>query len=109
MAKKPSPSCFASGRHRDHGPSNARLNGVELTRRIRQELPRTKIVLISSYPENAYRLIASDSGADAFVNKRVIHGALWPAIHELIRRISAGSGLLPPSDGTSIASAALPK
>ena len=31
-----------------------RLNGVELTRRIRQELPATKIILISSYTEDAY-------------------------------------------------------
>jgi hypothetical protein len=46
---------------------------------------------------------------DAFVNKRVIHDALWPAIRDLIRRISGGSGPLPPSDGTSLASAALPK
>jgi CheY-like chemotaxis protein len=49
-----------------------RLNGVELTRLIRQELPQTMIILMSSYPEDAYRLMASDSGADAFVNKRVI-------------------------------------
>ena len=68
-----------------------RLNGVELTRRIRQELPRTKIILISSYPESAYRLIPSDSGVDAFVNKRVLHDALWPAIRDLIRRFSGGS------------------
>lgn len=86
-----------------------RLNGVELTRRIRQELPLTRIVLISSYPEDAYRLIASDSGADAFVSKRVIHEALLPAIRDLIRRIAGGSGPLPPSAGTAPASAAAPK
>lgn len=63
-----------------------RLDGIELTRRIRQELPHTKICLISSYTEDAYRLRASDSGADAFVNKRVITAALVPAIRDLIRR-----------------------
>lgn len=83
-----------------------RLNGAELTRRIRQELPQTKIVLMSSYTEDAYRLMASDSGADAFVSKRVIHEALLPALRDLIRRISGGSGPLPPSAGTSPASAA---
>ena len=83
-----------------------RLNGAELTRRIRQELPQTKIILMSSYTEDAYRLMASDSGADAFVSKRVIHEALVPALRDLIRRISGGSGPLPPSAGTSPASAA---
>jgi DNA-binding NarL/FixJ family response regulator len=68
-----------------------RLNGVELTRRIRQELPQTKIVLMSSYTEDAYRLMASDSGADAFVSKQVITSSLLPAIHDLIcRRLSGG-------------------
>ena len=83
-----------------------RMNGVELTRRIRQELPQTKIILMSSYNEDAYRLLASDSGADAFVNKRVIYDALLPAIRDLIRRISGGSGPRPPSAGASSASAA---
>ena len=66
-----------------------RLDGIELTRRVRQELPQTKICLISSYTEDAYRLRASDSGADAFVNKRVITAALVPAIRDLIRRNGA--------------------
>ncbi|HTE64640.1 MAG TPA: response regulator transcription factor [Candidatus Binatia bacterium] len=84
-----------------------RLNGVELTRRIRQELPQTKIIIMSSYAEDAYRLMASDSGADAFVSKRVIFEALVPAIRDLIgRRLSGGSGPLPPSAGASSASAA---
>ena len=49
-----------------------RLDGVDLTRRIRQELPETKVILMSSYAEDAYRLMASDSGAGAFVHKGVI-------------------------------------
>jgi DNA-binding NarL/FixJ family response regulator len=85
------------------------LDGIELTRRIRQELPQTKIILMSSFTEDAYRLMASDSGADAFVHKGVIYDALLPAIRDLIgRRLSGGSGPLPPSAGTS-ASAASPK
>jgi len=64
---------------------------------------------MSSHTEDAYRLLASDSGADAFVNKGVIFEALVPAIRDLIgRRLSGGSGPLPPSIGTS-ASAASPK
>ena len=63
-----------------------RLNGIELTRHIRQELPGTMVILMSSHTENAYRLMASDSGADGFVNKRVIHDALLPAIRDLAAR-----------------------
>jgi len=86
-----------------------RLNGIELTRHIRQELPQTRIILMSSYTEDAYRLMASDSGADVFVSKRVIHDALLPAIRDLIRRISGGSGPLPPPiTGGSSASAVFP-
>ena len=74
-----------------------RLDGIELTQRIRQELPPTTIILMSSFTEDAYRLMASDSGADAFVQKGVIYDALLPAIRDLIgRRLSGGSGPLPP-------------
>jgi DNA-binding NarL/FixJ family response regulator len=77
-----------------------RLDGVELTRRIRQELPPPTIILMSSFTEDAYRLMASDSGADAFVQKGVIYDALLPAIRDLIgRRLSGGSGPLPPIIG----------
>ena len=86
------------------------LNGVELTRRIRRELPHTKIILMSSHPEDAYRLMASDSGADVFVNKWVIHDTLVPAIRDLVRRrLSGGSDSLPPSRGTSSSFAAAPE
>jgi len=84
-----------------------RLNGVELTKQIRRELPETRIILISSYTEDAYRLMASDSGADVFVSKWVIHDALLPAIRDLIRRISGESGP-PPITGASSSSSALP-
>ena len=77
-----------------------RLDGIELTRRIRQELPPTTIILMSSFTEDAYRLMASDSGADEFVQKGVIYDALLPAIRDLIgRRLSGGSGPLPPIIG----------
>ena len=83
-----------------------RLNGVELTKRIREELPQTRVILMSSYTEDAYRLMASDSGADVFVSKQLITTTLLPAIRDLIRRrFSGGSGPLPPAIGGSAASA----
>ena len=80
------------------------LNRIELTKRIREELPQTRVVLMNSYTEDAYRLMASDSGADVFVSKQVITSTLVPAIRDLIRRrFSGGSG--PPTIGGSSASA----
>jgi DNA-binding NarL/FixJ family response regulator len=85
------------------------LNGIELTRRIREELPQTRVVLMSSYTEDAYRLMASDSGADVFVSKQVITTSLLPAIRDLVRRwLSGGSGPVPPITGASSSSSSLP-
>jgi DNA-binding NarL/FixJ family response regulator len=79
------------------------LNGIELTKRIRQELPQTKVILMSSYTEDAYRLMASDSGADVFVSKQVITTSLLPAIRDLVRRwLSGGSGPIPPITGAGL-------
>jgi DNA-binding NarL/FixJ family response regulator/quercetin dioxygenase-like cupin family protein len=63
-----------------------RLNGIDLTRYIRHELPQTTVILMSSYTEDAYRLMASDSGADVFVSKGVIYDALLPAIRNHVAR-----------------------
>jgi DNA-binding NarL/FixJ family response regulator len=84
-----------------------RLNGLELTKFIKAERPQTKVILITSYTDDAYQVAAFASGADAFVNKQVITSSQLPAISDLIaRRLSSGSGPLPPSTATSSASAA---
>lgn len=83
-----------------------RLNGVELTRRLREALPETKVILMSSYTEDAYHMMVSDSGADAFINKRVIFTSLVSAIRDVTARgLSGGSDPRPPSIGESSASA----
>jgi DNA-binding NarL/FixJ family response regulator len=67
-------------------------------------------LLIGSPFGCAYRLMASNSGADAFVSKRVVSDNLLPAIRDVIRRrLSGGSGALPPSAGASSSSTAPPK
>lgn len=84
-----------------------RLNGIELTEWVRRELPATRIILMSSFTEDAYQMMASASGADAFVSKRVITTGLLPAIRDVMRRrLSGGGGPLPPDIGGSSASAA---
>lgn len=84
-----------------------RLNGVELTKLIRQELPHPKVILMSSFTEDAYRLVASNGGAGAFGQRRVIYDALVPAIRDL-RRISGGSDPIPPSVGRLRRATAVP-
>ena len=70
-----------------------RLTGIGLTRliRIRQELRRTKIIIFSSHTEDAYRLMASDSGADAFVSKQMLATTLLSVIRDVMRRQVSGS------------------
>jgi DNA-binding NarL/FixJ family response regulator len=76
------------------------LNGLELTKRIKEEWPQTKVILITSYSDEAYQVAAFASGADAFVNKQVLTSTLLPATRDLIdRRLSGGSGPPPPSAG----------
>jgi len=78
------------------------LNGVELARRVREAVPDTKIILMSSYTDDAYRLKASSSGADAFVSKQVINSSLLSAIRDLTGRpLSGGSGPHPGAAGAT--------
>jgi DNA-binding NarL/FixJ family response regulator len=62
------------------------LNGAELTQRLREESPRTRVILVSAFTEANHRILAADSGADAIVHEQVITGALLPAIRDVMRR-----------------------
>jgi DNA-binding NarL/FixJ family response regulator len=57
-----------------------RIDGLEATRRIKQLAPATKVVVLSALPDEPYRRLAHDSGADVFLNKRDTATALLPAI-----------------------------
>jgi len=69
------------------------LNGLELTGRIKQARPQTKVLLVSAYTEDTYRRIAAVSGADGFVSKHLIHSGLLPAIREVIVRPPSRAGV----------------
>ena len=60
-----------------------RVDGLEATRRIKQAAPATKVVVLSALPEEPYRRLAHDSGADVFLNKRDAATSLLPAIRGL--------------------------
>jgi CheY-like chemotaxis protein len=61
-----------------------RLNGIELTRRIKQELPDTKIILMTAYPGEANRRLAFVGGADGFLDKTALVTDLLPAIRDIV-------------------------
>lgn len=61
-----------------------RLNGIELMRRIKQELPDTKIILMTAYPGEANRRLAFVGGADGFLDKTALVTDLLPAIRDII-------------------------
>jgi len=62
-----------------------RLDGLELTRRIKHERPETKVILITSYAE-ACQPVARASDADAVVNKLGLRSGLVPAVRDVIVR-----------------------
>jgi len=61
-----------------------RFNGIELTRRIKQELPETKIILMTAYPGEANRRLAFVGGADGFLDKTALVTDLLPAIRDIV-------------------------
>jgi len=61
-----------------------RLNGIELTRRIKQELPDTKVILMTAYAGDANRRLAFMGGADSFLDKTALITDLLPAIRDIV-------------------------
>ncbi len=78
-----------------------RLNGIELTRRIKHELPTTKIVLMTSYPGEANRRLAYVAGADGFLDKAALVTGLLPAIRAIISGKTEGGNEGPVKDERS--------
>lgn len=62
------------------------MNGIEATRRIKTSAPKTAIVILSFYEEEAFQLHATAAGASAFVCKRVMQTELVPVIQTLLSR-----------------------
>ena len=69
------------------------LHGLEVTRRVREQAPRTRIVIVSIYADEPYVVEAFRNGALAFVRKDESGRHLIPAI----RAVLAGRRYLSPS------------
>jgi len=61
-----------------------RLDGLQATRLIKQEWPRTRVVVVTSVADEDYRRAAMASGADAFLNKADLATSLAPTIRALL-------------------------
>lgn len=68
------------------------LTGLEVTRQISQRYPRTRVVILSMYANEAYVLAALKNGAAAYVLKAASAADLVRAIRE----VSAGRRYLSP-------------
>jgi DNA-binding NarL/FixJ family response regulator len=55
-------------------------NGIELTALVKQMLPDTAVIIVSTHTDSAYTERAQAAGAFAYVAKDAVHQDLLPAI-----------------------------
>jgi len=65
--------------------SMPRLGGIEATRRIRKELPSTKIIILTIHIDENYIFKALDAGADAYLVKETASEDLYEAIETVMK------------------------
>ena len=70
-----------------------RCNGVEATERLREEQPETRVVVLTTYSDDAWVFSALQAGARGFLTKDA--GA--DEIHRAITAVAAGHAQLDPS------------
>lgn len=52
------------------------MNGLDATRRIKESLPGTRVIVLSSHSGDVYRRAADDSHADGYIEKRAMKAGL---------------------------------
>lgn len=57
-----------------------KMDGIEATRRIKDALPGSKIIVVSIHEDMAHRTSAMEAGAFAYVPKRIMKTDLLPTI-----------------------------
>lgn len=65
-----------------------KMSGIESTRNIKEEVPKTKVVVMTIHEATEYRADADAAGASAFVLKSEIPSELIPVIAELLSEFS---------------------
>jgi DNA-binding NarL/FixJ family response regulator len=62
-----------------------RMGGIEATRRIRKELPDTKIIMLTIHSEESYIFQSLEAGADAYLVKETAADDLLTAIDTVLQ------------------------
>ncbi|MCJ7579525.1 MAG: response regulator transcription factor [Candidatus Aminicenantes bacterium] len=62
-----------------------KMNGIEATRRIKEEWPGLKVIVLTIHDLQEYRKVAKKIGADAFVSKVSLDNELIPAIRDVFK------------------------
>jgi len=76
-----------------------RLDGLEATRRIKQEYPATKVLVLTGLTDDATRREAFEKGADALLDKREIATVLLPTIR-LVTNLACSAHKKGPAGGS---------
>jgi two-component system, NarL family, response regulator NreC len=74
------------------------MNGLEATRRIRQEHPETRVLILTQYEDQPYVLPLLRAGVSGYVLKR----ALGTDLINAVRAVSRGESFLYPSVTTTV-------
>jgi len=69
-----------------------KMNGLEATRAILEELPETAVLMLSMHSENTWVRQAIDAGAKGYILKNALNLDLGPAV----RRVAAGETVFDP-------------
>ncbi len=62
------------------------MNGIDATRRLKEELPNLKVIVLTIFDIEAYREAAMASGASGYVIKKDLVEELLPAIRDALTR-----------------------
>ena len=74
------------------------MSGLEATRRIRKEFPKTKVIAVTQYDDSEYVIPVIEAGACGFVTKMVAFSELSSAIQAAYR----GESFLSPTAASSL-------
>lgn len=70
-----------------------RLNGLDATRRVRKDFPKTRVLILTAYDDDPYIFAALQAGASGYLLKTASSDELCRAVHA----VAAGESALSPS------------
>ena len=63
-----------------------RMNGLELTRRLKARWPSVAVIILTVHDEEVYRRTALAAGAESFLVKKTLGVDLWPTLLQIGKR-----------------------